>query len=173
MESLYAEAGVSRKTSTFGYFIKALCISILVLLMAAVILLLTKTGQTFVVLVYAPFIVAIAGIMYVVFPKLKVEYEYIFCEDRLDFARILGKSTRKNMLRLEMDIIEFVAPLNSSKMDEYKNLPVKDFSSREKKDGKFAIVAMIKEKKTKVNLEPSDKIVECMYFKEPRKVVKA
>lgn len=173
MESLYAEASVSRKTSTFGYFIKVLCISIFVLLTAIVFLLLTKTGQIVVVLVYAPFIAAIGGIMYVVFPKLKVEYEYIFCEDRVDFARILGKSTRKNMLRLEMDIIELVAPMNSSQLEEYRNLPVKDFSSREKKDGKFAIVAMIKEKKTKVIFEPSDKIIECMYFKAPRKVVKA
>lgn len=173
MESLYAELSVDRRTSTFGYFIKALCVSILILLVGIVVLLLAKTGQVFVAFVYAPFIVGLIGIMYVVFPRLKAEYEYIYCDDRLDIARILGKTSRKNMLRIEMDVLEFVAPVNSEKLDEYKNLPVKDFSSRKKKDGKYAIITMIKDRKTKVIFEPSDKIIECMYFKAPRKIVKA
>lgn len=172
MESMYAEAGVARKTSGLGYFIKGFCIVILVVLLVLMAALLTVTGQFMAVMFYAPFIVAMVGIMYVVFPKLSVEYEYIFCDDRIDFARILGKASRKNMIRLEMEVIELIAPLTSTKLDSYSKLPIKDFSSRGEKDGKYVIVAPIKDKPTKIIFEPSQKMIECMYFRAPRKVEK-
>lgn len=171
MESLYAEAGVHKGTSTFGYFIKVLCITILILLTVSSVSALVKVGDLALILPILPFIVAICGIMYVVFPKLNLDYEYIYCEDRLDFDRIRGKATRKNMLRIEMETVDLVAPITSSKLEQYKDLPIKDFSSK-KEDDKYVIVTTVKEKKTKILFEPSERMVECMYMKAPRKVEK-
>lgn len=172
MESMYAEAGVERRRSFGSIWAKTMLIVACVILvsMAAIAVILTKNIQAS--FFYVPLIIFVVGAIVVIFPKLNVEYEYIFCDGQFDIARIRGKATRKNIMRIDFENVELVAPYQSEKLREYQNLPKKDFSSGIESKKLYVMIAVIKEKKTKIFFEPSEKMLECMKLKAMSKVEK-
>ena len=60
--------------------------------------------------------------MFFFFPKLHIDYEYIYVDGQIDFDRITGKSKRKTMLRIDFEQVEIMAPSDSSALDSYKNM---------------------------------------------------
>ena len=162
MNQLYAEAGVKRKDTAASMALKALML-IGVLLGLFLILF----GQLFGYLG-----VVIIVLVFFFFPKLSVEYEYVFVDGQIDFDRITGNSKRKTMLRIDFDQVEIMAPINSAALDSYNHIQLekKDFSSRSKDSKPYVIIASVENSKVKILFEPSEKMVNMIKQKSPRKI---
>jgi hypothetical protein len=163
MNQLYAEADVKRKNTIVTMALRFFMILGIVL--------------GFLMLMYGG-IFSIIGIVLIIvivfmFPKLNVEYEYVFVDGQLDFDRITAKSKRKTMLRIDFEQVDIMAPINSHSLDEYKNIQCeqKDYSSREKSDSVYAIISSHGGKKLKILFEPNERMIGMIKQKSPRKVV--
>jgi hypothetical protein len=116
--------------------------------------------------------VIIIAFVFFFYPKLSVEYEYVFVDGQLDFDRIVGRSKRKTMLRIDFEQAEIMAPVNSHALDSYNHIQLekKDFSSQAKDSKPYAIIASVDSKKMKILFEPSEKMLNMIKQKNPRKV---
>lgn len=167
MGELYAEAGVKRKGGA-----KTMMMRIGLILLVFISFFASSFSP---ILIILPAI-ALVGAFYI-FPRLSIEYEYVFCDGQIDFDMIMGGAKRKNALKMDFDQIEMIAPLSSHALDSYKNgnYKKKDFSSLNPDAKLYAIVGQAMKKEVGSNLmvifEPSEKMVDCMKQKAPRKVV--
>lgn len=167
MTELYAESGVKRKENGQS-------IAMRIGLIAFIIISIFISGLSPILSVLP--IAAILITIYM-FPKLSVEYEYVFCDGQLDFDKIMGKSKRKNMLKVDFEQIEIIAPSNSHSLDAYKNNNLKklDYYSLDAEAKTYTLIGAAMGKsdgeKVRIIFEPSDKMIECMRLKAPRKVV--
>ncbi|NLP34562.1 MAG: hypothetical protein GX359_05110 [Clostridiales bacterium] len=162
MNEAYAEAGVKRQETAASTALR-----VLIILGIALGILFMLTGG----------ILSIVGIVLVIvlgfiFPKLNVDYEYIYVDGQIDFDKITGKAKRKTLLRIDFDQVEIMAPANSHALDGYthKQLEKKDFSSRAKDSKPYVIIANKDGKLTKILFEPSEKMLKMIKQKAPRKV---
>lgn len=167
MAELYAEAGVKRKENLQSIAKK---VGLIVLIILSFVM--SGLSVFFTVL---PAIAIVAA--FIIFPRLSVEYEYVFCDGQIDFDKIMGKVKRKNMFKMDFEQIEMVAPTNSHALDSFKNnnLMKKDCSSLNPEAKTYTIIGQIKGKEEGHNImvifEPSEKMIESMKLKSPRKVV--
>ncbi|NLL72950.1 MAG: hypothetical protein GX237_05425 [Clostridiales bacterium] len=162
MNLLYAEAGVKRKDTALTIGLRALMI-----IGVLVGLFLMFIGQLF----------SIIGLVLIVavfffYPKLDVEYEYVYVDGQIDFDRITGKSKRKTLLRVDFEQVEIMAPSTSHALDNYKNaqFEVKNFTSLNKDNKHYTVIANIDNKRMKVLFEPSEKMLDLIKKKSPRKL---
>lgn len=162
MNQLYAETSVKRKdtAATMG-------LRILMFLAIAIGFIALFLGQ----------ILGIIGIilivaMFFLYPKLNVEYEYIFVDGQLDFDKITGKSRRKTILRIDFDQVEIMAPASSHALDSYAHIQMekKNFSSMDKNSKPYAIIANVESKKLMILFEPDEEMVSMIKQKSPRKL---
>ena len=101
--------------------------------------------------------------------------EYIYCDGQLDFDQIYGGEKRKNALRIEIEDADVIAPMDSSRMDGYRHLSVKDFSSREPDAKLYGIATKLpggSDTKYVIVFEPNEKMLDMMRAKCPRTVEK-
>lgn len=162
MNQLYAEAGVKRKETTKSMLLRAL------LVMGIVIgALLVMIGSY----------IGIAGIILVIvtvflFPRLNIEYEYVFVDGQLDFDRITGKAKRKTMLRIDLEQVDIIAPEGSHALDSYNNgtYEKKDYSSGDKSVKPYIIIANKEDRKYRIAFEPNEKMLAMIKQKSPRKL---
>lgn len=164
MGETYAEAGVTRLANAKTYLIKAGCI---LLALLAMFLTFAITPSFFTI-----FVLICIGMGFL-FPRLNIEYEYVYCDGQIDFDRISGKAKRKRMLRIDLEQVEIVAPVTSHDLDSYKNnnnYKLRDFTSLKKDAKPYAAYYINGEKRYKVLFEPNEKMLECMRYKAPRKV---
>lgn len=163
MEQLYAETCVKQKTTSKATALKALFIIGIVLLFGAGFLLKSRLVS----------LLGVAAIILLVWywPRFKVEWEYVFCDGQLDFDRIQGGQSRKTMLRVELQNADVIAPMDSHKMDGYRHLPVRNFSSlnTEAKLYGIAIREEGREEKVVLVFEPSPKMLDMIHSKFPDK----
>lgn len=162
-QQLYAEAGCKPKAGGKDHAIHAGA----VLLGAVAVFLALFAPVGFLVKVVA--IVLFAGIVYI-FPNLKYEYEYIFCDGQLDFDKIMSGSRRKTLLQVDFEEVECVVPEDSHSAQGFHDAKVMDFSSREPNHKKYVMLCKVKEQKTKIYFEPSERMLSAMQTKAPRKV---
>lgn len=162
MNELYAEAGVKRKETAGTYALRFLLIFIAI---AAFLL----TFQNSILLFVSA--ILIVAIVYI-FPRLSVEYEYVFCDGQLDFDKIMGNAKRKTALKIDFDKVEIMAPEGSHALDGYTHVKtvVKDFSSRNKDVKPYVIIMREGETATRILFEPSEKMINCIKLKSPRKL---
>ncbi len=162
MNQLYAEAGVKRKDTGKTMGLRALLIVGII-----VGVLLMMLGGFFGI---GGMVIIVAMIYF--FPKLNVEYEYVFVDGQLDFDRITGKSRRKTMLRIDMEQVDIVAPQGSHALDSYNQMQLlnKDFSSCDKSVKPYIVIASVEDKKYRIAFEPSEKMLAMMKQKSPRKI---
>lgn len=162
MNESYAEAGVKRK-ATLGTSL--LRVAMIVGIVACFFVMLL--GSFFGILGAA----AIVFICYM-FPRLNVEYEYIFCDGQLDFDKIMGRTKRKQVMRIDFEQVEIVAKENSHALDGYTYVQTdtKDFSSGNKETIPYVIILNTDNKKTKILFEPNEKMVNVIKQKYPRKL---
>ena len=162
MNQLYAEAGVKRKdtAATMG-------LRILMIMGIVVGALLIFLGGLFAIAG-----TVMAAVLVFFYPRLNVEYEYVFVDGQIDFDKISGKSKRKTVLRIDMEQVEIVAPEGSHALDGYTyvKLETKDFTSRDKASKPYVIIVSEKEKKYRISFEPSEKMLSMMRQKGPRKI---
>jgi hypothetical protein len=162
MNQIYAEAGVKRKDTA-----SSMGLRLLMILGIVAGFYITFLGSYFGVIGIAVILVLIY-----LFPRLNVEYEYVFVDGQLDFDRITGKSKRKTMLRIDFEQVDIVAPADSHALDAYANIQSekKDFTSRDKNSKPYVIIVSKQDKKLKIYFEPNEKMITMMRQKSPRKV---
>lgn len=164
MNESYAECGVKRKQTIKDYLIKALMIFL--------ILFILLYGGYFIQMYSFTVAVAITAICIFWFPRMRIEYEYVYCDGQLDIDKISGNVKRKTILRINFEKVEIVAPHNSHALDSYNNNPqlkVKDFTSLLKDKNVYALI-LRDQTLTKILFEPNEKMLECMKQKTPRKI---
>ena len=100
--------------------------------------------------------------------------EYVYCDGQLDFDQIYGGEKRKNALRIEIEDADVIAPIGSSRLDGYRHLGKKDFSSKEADARLYGIATKLEgsNDKTVIIFEPSDKMLDMMAAKCPQTVEK-
>lgn len=163
MNQMYAEAGVKKKDTMSTMMLRILLI--LGIVLGVFLLLLGKFYFTFIG-------IAIGVVMVLLFPRLNVDYEYVFVDGQIDFDRIIGKAKRKTLLRIDMDQVEIIAPSGSHTLDGYTHvqLEARDFSSGDKNSKPYIIIATVENKKYRIAFEPSEKMLSLMKQKSPRKI---
>lgn len=164
MEQSYAEANAKKKVTGAVVALKTILIVLVILVFLGTIL----SGIR--LLVLAGVAAVFALIWY--WPRFKVEWEYVFCDGQLDFDMIQGGERRKNILRIEIEDADVIAPIDSQRLDGYRHLDVRDYSSM-KEDAKiYGIATRLPEKEEKVLIlfEPTSRMVELMGKKCPDKV---
>lgn len=163
MNQSYAEAGVKRKdtAATMG-------LRILMFLVIFIGLFFILLGQLF---SYIGVVLII--LVFFLYPRLSVEYEYVFVDGQLDFDRITANSKRKTVLRIDFEQVELMAPYDSPALDNYKHIQMekKDFSSLNKDSKPYAIISSSGSKKLIILFEPSEKMLNIIKQKNTRKVV--
>ncbi|MFV0504061.1 MAG: DUF6106 family protein [Lachnospirales bacterium] len=94
---------------------------------------------------------------------LKIEYEYIFTNGEIDIDVIYNRIRRKKKVNFDVKNIELMTYIGNEKAAHtLSNTEVTmDCSSGVNTDKTYAIVIPIKGKKTKLLVEPNEKLLEC------------
>ncbi len=165
MEGNYCEARVIKKTTSKDTMIKAGLIAL-----AAIGVVMTLFGGE---LLFLLLTVAAGIAIIVVFPRLKVEYEYVFCDGQLDFDRIINGEKRKHAARLDFDNLVVMAPKGSHALDGYMrdNIEKHDFTSLDPNAKVWAIVVSKGGISTVYFCEPDSTMLQRMKQKAMRKFV--
>ncbi|HAK57353.1 MAG TPA: hypothetical protein DCP06_00060 [Lachnospiraceae bacterium] len=165
MEQAYAEASCKRKKTVMITALKIVLVVIVVLIMLSTILLAW----------FAIIGVVAAGALIWYWPRFDVMWEYVYCDGQLDFDQILGGEKRKTVLRIEIEDADVIAPIGSERLDGYRHIPVKNYTSLEKDANVYGVAVRIgkNDEKTLIMFEPSEKMIDLMHSKCPRTVEKA
>ncbi|MBQ3602169.1 MAG: hypothetical protein II992_13395 [Lachnospiraceae bacterium] len=173
MDSLYAEVVVKPKQP----IVTKIIVWIVTVFLLAFMGLAIKTAivsHTFYVITYClPMIIPIGALTYYFYKMSKIEYEYIYCDDTIEVARIRAKQKRKIIFRIETDNIEAFGPIDDKQMEQYSQLPERNFTSAKSINKAYAIISVIKGTKTQVLIEPSEKMIECFKIKLGKKVLQS
>lgn len=163
MEQLYAESNVKRKTTAGVTALKAVLILGVIVLMAIGFL-------SRITLLCLLAIAAICGLVWY-WPRFKVEWEYVFCDGQIDFDQILGGEKRKTVLRIQLEDADLIAPMDSHRLDGYRHLPIRDYSSRRPEAKTYGIAIRLEGKEEKILLvfEPGKKMLNMINAKFPGK----
>lgn len=164
MEGNYCESRAKKNKTIKDTFIQAVfIIGIAIGFLAAIF-----TGHGLFMLISAGFGIG----AYFVFPMLKVEYEYVFCDGQIDFDKIMNGEKRKRMARIDFDQVVVAAPKNSHALDGYKRdgIKVYDYSSANPEARVWGVVVTAGEQNTVYYFEPDENMVQKMKQKAPRKV---
>lgn len=107
-------------------------------------------------------------------PRLDVEYEYLYVSGELTIDKIIGKTKRKNCVQVEMDKVEIIAPQDSDRLSDYRNLKCTEYDYTSHKDNVAPYVCIYHEETAvkKISFEPDDKMLELMRQTSPRKIVR-
>lgn len=160
-QQTYAEASVKKKETAGTQILKGVVIAAIVLL--TILMLMTQ------IIFLTPLIAAAIVFAVYYFPRFHQIYEVIYCDGQFDFDRISGNS-RKTLLRLDMDDIEVIAPLGHEALANFNTAGIKkDYSSGEE-ERTYVILGAAGEKKYQVYFEPTEKMLDCIYFKAPSKL---
>ena len=161
MEQSYAEANAKKKMTGAVIALKTILIVLVILIFVATILsrirLLVLLG-----------VAAVFGLIWY-WPRFKVEWEYVFCDGQLDFDMIQGGERRKNILRIEIEDADVIAPVDSHRLDGYRHLDVRDYSSMKENVKVYGIATRLPEKEDKVLIlfEPTSRMIDLMHKKCP------
>ena len=162
MSETYVECLVARKPSLVLTFLKFFLI-----MMAVVMLLLGLTGYV------VPLILGIAAGVGAYFATMNanIEYEYLYVDKEVSIDKVLAKSRRKKAGTYSVEQMEILAPLNSHRLDSYKNRDAKtvDFSSgiAAQPERRYMMVC---NGGTRVILEPNEALIKAIQTVAPRKV---
>lgn len=173
MESMYAEVVVKPKQPMVRNVIAAV-IYVIAVAFFGFACYTSFVYQTLQVVAYClPFEIVVFALNTYFYRRGKIEYEYLYCDDVLIVAKIINKSKRKNMAKIEMDNVELVAPITAPEARNFELLPKKDFASAKRKNPIYIMVTVIKGKKVRLLLEPSEKLLYCFRMKLGTRMVSA
>ncbi len=162
MNDTYVEVMVKCKPSILMRVLQILCI---VLAAGSFLFLLGLPG----ILLAVAFGVAayFAGL------QTNVEFEYLYVDRELTVDKIMARSKRKKVDKVDLGKMEILAPMNSWHLDEYKNRQFKkvaDYSSKEKEQKPERRYVLIYEGEKKLIFEPTKEMVKAIQTTAPRKV---
>lgn len=161
MSETYVECLVARKPSVLLSFLKIL------LIMLTVVFVLIGA-------IYIPGLVvaAITGVgAYFATMNANIEYEYLYLDREVSVDKVMAKSRRKKANTFSVDKMEVLAPLNSHRLDSYRNRNAKtlDYSSGVATQPERRYM-MVCEGDVKVIFEPNAEMVKAIQSIAPRKV---
>lgn len=162
MKDYYVEWLVAKKRSLMDNILRGLSVVFLVIS----VLLFSLTANIIIFIIA----IAAAGLTYLAFTFTNVEYEYIFVTGELSIDRILAKTRRKRIECFELDKLEIVAPLKSSKLDGFAHKKYRecDYSSGVRTPDSHIYVMYCDGKK--ILFEPDRKLIEALKDCLPHKV---
>lgn len=163
MSETYVECLVARKPSVLMRFIKTL------LIMLTVVFALLGFVTPFMVGMLIA--IVLGGCAYFAHMNAEIEYEYLYLDKELSVDKVLAKSRRKKAGSYSLEQMEIFAPLNSHRLDSYKNRQMKtvDYSSGVAAQPERRYM-MIWNGDTKIILEPNAEMVKAIQSIAPRKV---
>ena len=162
MGDTYVECLVARKPSVVLTFLK-----IFLIMMTVVFALMGLLG-----LIVGLIIAVITGVgAYFAAMNANVEYEYLYLEREISVDKVMAKSRRKKAGSFSVEQMEVFAPLNSHRLDSYRNMDGKtlDYSSGIAAQPERRYM-MVYNGNTKVILEPNEAMVKAIQSVAPRKV---
>ncbi len=162
MSETYVECLVAKKTSTAKSFLK-----ILLIMLTVCFLILGLAGLAIGLLVA----VATGIGAYFAYMNADIEYEYLYLDKEISVDKVMAKSKRKKVGTFLVDQMEIFAPLNSHRLDSFKNRSLKtlDYSSGVANQPEKRYM-MICNGDTKVILEPNEAMIKAIRNVAPRKV---
>ena len=170
MEQSYAEANAKRKLTGATIALKIILIVLVLSVFLGSLIAAMQIGNNLIVFVG---VAAIFGLIWY-WPRFKVEWEYIFCDGQLDFDMIQGGEKRKNVLRknvlrIEIEDADVIAPIESKRLEGYRHLDTRDYSSMRDGASIYGIATRLPEKQDKIVIlfEPTTRMVELMHKKCP------
>lgn len=125
-----------------------------------------------------PLFLFVAGVLAfvilpMIWPRFSVVYEYVFVDGQLDFDKIMGGSSRKQLKRIDMEQVLTVAPERSHALDSNRNRPEVrkfDFTSGSKDANAYVIINQGQKAVEWIRFEPDETLLSMMKQKSPRKV---
>lgn len=164
MESMYAESSV-KKIREYKDFLYKMLIAIALLYTCLALFKFVGPLVGFMGIGFSIFFLPI------IFGRFNVEYEYILCDDQLDFDIIRGGTKRKHYLRVTLENAEYLAPNDNEKIKEFKIDTVCELYSKRNDVEPYALIVKKNDKMLKILFEPGAKVLKCMKYKLPRKYV--
>ncbi len=119
------------------------------------------------------FILAIAcgALGYFVGLNADVEYEYLYLDKEITIDKVMNKSRRKRIATYSLEKIEIMAPMNSHRLDSYRNRQFKEV------DVSTGVVSQPEKRyvfyhdgQTKVIFEPNEDFIKLVKNVAPRKI---
>lgn len=101
-------------------------------------------------------------VVFLVFPYLKVEYEYSLLNHDLDISAIYNQEKRKKKAELDLQKAEIIAPTDSPRLAHYNPVKTMDFSSGNKNAKTYSIMTSINDNLTNIIIEPDEAMLSHM-----------
>ena len=161
MSETYVECLVARKPSMLLTFLKMLLIMLTVVFVLVGMVFLPGLA-----------VAAVTGVAaYFATMNANIEYEYLYLDREISVDKVMAKSRRKKANTFSVDQMEMLAPLNSHRLDSYRNQNTKtlDYSSGVAGQPEKRYM-MIYEGNKKVIFEPNAEMVKAIQSIAPRKV---
>ena len=160
MKDYYVEWLVKKERSFMDKLVRTL--SVIVLVICALLWLLSASITYFIVTVL------VALFSYFAFTYTDVEYEYVCLTGEFSIDRILAKSKRKRIEKIDMQHMEIVAPINSDKLagHAHKKYREYDYTSGIRTQNSHIFVMYCNGKK--ILFEPNRELMEAMKYEDER-----
>ena len=162
MGEFYTEQLVKRNTAVKDKLLKVLLIVLIILSLPLVL------GYKFGFIL----LVLLVAVTVLVFMRTDVEYEYLYYNGDLDVDIIYRKSRRKRVFSMNVNEMEMLAPADSIEVKHYDRVKTEDYSSGRKDADKYAMIVSKNGAKVRIIFEPNEKVVEDLFYKAPRKVIR-
>lgn len=104
--------------------------------------------------------------------SLDMEYEYLCTNGDLDFDKVIRKCKRKHLFSINGENIVMMAPVNAQELTQYRGVKIFDFSDKESGNIVYKVVAKQGESMIAILFSPKPEMVEKMWTKFPRNVIK-
>lgn len=134
----------------------------------------------FAILIMAGIMTSISGIYYLIVlavlvyyflaVKYCIEFEYFYMDGELSISKIVNKSRRKTILRLNDGLIKVIAPVGSAELQGYYNLKELDCTARELSNLPYRIVYIHNGEQKAVNIQMTDELYKELKKNMPYKV---
>lgn len=163
MGDTYVECLVARKSSAVLTFLKFF------LIMMTVVFLLFGMGTGYILALILAVVTGVGA--YFATMNASTEYEYLYLDKEIGVDKVMAKSRRKKVGTYSVEKMEIFAPLNSHRLDSYRNRDTKtlDYSSgiAAQPERRYMMVCNGGEK---VILEPNEAMIKAVQSVAPRKV---
>lgn len=117
---------------------------------------------------------ALVILVFFIFKRMNIEYEYIFTNGDLDIDKIINRNKRKSILSINVREFKIMAPINSKDYNKELNAYDKkyDFSSGEISDATYVVIYNKEHKRIRMIFEPNEQLLKAIKSYIPRTVKK-
>ena len=163
MGDTYVECLVARKPSALLTFLKFF------LIMMTVVFALFGIAIGYILALILAVVTGVGA--YFATMNANIEYEYLYVDKEITVDKVMAKSKRKKAGTYSVEKMEVFAPLNSHRLDSYRNIDAKtlDYSSKIAAQPEKRYM-MVLSGGMKVILEPNDAMIKAVQSVAPRKV---